>query len=75
MKMGKALAILGLLLIIVGLLPVLFAALGLTGFDAFIAYFYMLNIYEINLGGYWFSELMLGLIGLGFILLVVGALK
>ncbi len=74
-RMGKALAIFGLILIVVGLLPVIFSALSITGFEQYIAYFYMLNIYQIQLAGYLFSEIMLGLIGLGVILLIVGAIK
>ena len=68
--MGKGVAILGLLLIIVGILPILLPLIGLAQYAT---YFYMLGIYEIDLAGYLFSELMLILIGLGVVLLIVGA--
>ncbi len=68
--MGKGLAIFGLLLIIVGILPLLFPYIGL---DAFIQYFFILGLFEISLGGFLFSELMLILLGLGVVLLIVGA--
>jgi hypothetical protein len=69
--MGKGLAILGLLLIIVGILPII---LPMIGYGAYAAYFY-LGYYSLPLAGYDFSELMLILLGLGVILLIVGALK
>ncbi|MFW9960659.1 MAG: hypothetical protein ACFFDV_06560 [Candidatus Thorarchaeota archaeon] len=69
--MGKGLAILGLLLIIVGILPLI---LPMVGFAAYADYFY-LGIYTLPLAGYDFSELMLILLGLGVILLIVGAVK
>ncbi|TFG26521.1 hypothetical protein EU527_19650 [Candidatus Thorarchaeota archaeon] len=69
--MGKALALLGLLLMIVGILPLI---LPMIGFDAYAAYFF-LGIFSLDLAGYIFSELMLILIGVGFLLLVIGALK
>ena len=69
--MGKALAFLGFLLIIIGILPII---LPMVGFPQYATYFY-LNIYTLPLAGYQFSEVMLGLIGLGFILLIVGAIK
>ena len=68
--MGKGVAILGLLLIIVGILPII---LPLISLGQYVSYFYMLGIYSIDLGGYVFSELMLILIGLGVVLLIVGA--
>jgi hypothetical protein len=70
--MGKGLALFGLILIIVGILPII---LPMVGFAQYADYFYMLNIYSIELAGYVFSEIMLGLIGLGVILLLVGAMK
>ncbi len=73
--MGKGLAILGLILIIVGLLPVLSALLGLAILDQVTTYLFMLNLYSMNLGGYLFSETMLILIGLGAVLLIVGIIK
>lgn len=69
--MGKGLAILGLLLIIVGIIPLI---LPMIGYGAYAAYFY-LGYYTLPVAGYNLSELMLILIGLGFILLVIGALK
>ena len=71
--MGKGIALLGLILIIVGILPILLDMLALLPEIA--AYFYMLDIYSLTLGGYVFSELMLILLGLGVILLIVGAIK
>jgi hypothetical protein len=70
--MGKGLAIFGLILMIVGILPLF---LPMLGFPEIAAYFYMLGLYSIDLAGYLFSELMLILIGLGFILLIVGAMR
>jgi hypothetical protein len=72
--MGKGTALLGLILIIVGLLPVI---LGLAGglLPEIAAYFYMLGLFEIELIGYAFSEIMLILIGLGVVLLIVGAAR
>lgn len=69
--MSKGIAILGLLLIIAGFIPLI---LPLVGYGQYAAFFY-LGYYEINLAGYLFSEVMLALIGLGFILLIVGALR
>ncbi|TFG30305.1 hypothetical protein EU527_14720 [Candidatus Thorarchaeota archaeon] len=69
--MGKALAILGLLLIIVGILPLI---LPMVGFGEYAAYFF-LGMYTLPIAGYDFSELMLILMGVGFLLLVIGALK
>ncbi|MHA2065472.1 MAG: hypothetical protein ACXABY_13950, partial [Candidatus Thorarchaeota archaeon] len=72
--MGKGTALLGLILIIVGLLPVI---LGLAGglLPEISDIFYMLNLYSIELAGYLFSELMLILLGLGVVLLIVGAAR
>jgi len=69
--MGKALAILGLLLIIVGILPII---LPMVGFAQYAAYFY-LGYYSLMVGTYELSELMLILIGVGFLFLIIGALK
>jgi hypothetical protein len=73
--MGKGLVLLGLILIIVGFLPVIILALGIASLLEIAAYFYMLGLYTIILGGYPFSEIMLGLIGLGAILFLVGLFK
>ena len=72
--MGKGAAILGLILIIIGILPIILPMLGM-GLEQYTDYFYMLNIYSLDIGGYVFSELMLILIGLGVILLIVGAVR
>ena len=69
--MGKGLALFGLILIIVGILPLFMPMIGL---GQFVTYFYMLNIYTLDLAGYLFSELMLILLGLGVVLLLVGAM-
>lgn len=68
--MGKGLAIFGLLLIIVGVLPLI---LPMIGYGAYAAYFF-LGYYTLNVAGYLLSELMLILIGVGFLFLVIGAL-
>jgi len=75
--MGKGLAIFGLLLIIVGILPLIFPMIGL---DAYIAYFslgyYIPTIsYSIMLGEYVFTELMLVCLGLGVLFLIIGAIR
>ncbi|NHJ14085.1 MAG: hypothetical protein EAX95_10445 [Candidatus Thorarchaeota archaeon] len=71
--MGKGLALFGLILIIVGILPIIFNMLAIL--PEIVDYFYMLNIYTLTLGGFDFSEIMLILLGLGVILLIVGAIK
>lgn len=70
--MGKGLALFGLILIIIGILPLFGSMIGL---GTLVDYFYMLNIYTLSIAGYDFSELMLILLGLGVILLIVGAVK
>ena len=75
--MGKGLAIFGLLLIIVGILPIIFPMIGL---DAYVAYFslgyYIPSIsYSLMLAGYEFTELMLILMGVGVLFLLIGAFK
>lgn len=72
--MGKGAAILGLILIIIGLLPIILPMIGM-GLEQYATYFYMLDIYSLDIGGYVFSELMLILIGLGVVLLIVGAVR
>ncbi|MFW9789260.1 MAG: hypothetical protein ACFFE2_15710 [Candidatus Thorarchaeota archaeon] len=73
--MGKGLALLGLILIIVGLLPVILLLLNVS-LPAITDIFYMLGLIDpINLGGYMFSDIMLILIGLGVVLLIVGAVR
>ncbi len=68
--MGKGLAIFGLLLIIVGVLPLIMPMIGLT---AYVGYF-DLGFYSLIVAGYELTELMLILIGVGFLFLVIGAL-
>ena len=70
--MGKGLALFGLILIILGIFPIIEALLGI---DLITSYFYLIGIYSIELIGYQFSELMLILLGLGVVLLIVGAVK
>ena len=70
--MGKGLALFGLILIIVAILPLFMPMIGL---GQFVDYFFILGLYEIDLMGYVFSELMLILLGLGVILLIVGAVR
>lgn len=69
--MGKGIAILGLILLIIGILPLI---LPMIGFGHYAAFFY-LGIYTLPLAGFLFSELMLILIILGVILLIVGAVR
>jgi hypothetical protein len=70
--MSKALAIVGLILLIVGIIPII---LPYIGFGAYVAYFH-LGFYELVIPGlFTLSELMLILIILGVILLIVGAVK
>jgi hypothetical protein len=70
--MGKGLALFGLILIIIGILPLFMPMIGL---GQFVDYFFILGLYEIDLMGYLFSELMLILLGLGVVLLIVGAVR
>jgi hypothetical protein len=69
--MGKGLALFGLILIIVGILPLFMPMIGL---GTYVGYF-NLGFYSIMLAGYEFTELMLILIVLGVLLLIVGAVK
>ncbi|TFF91774.1 hypothetical protein EU545_02960 [Candidatus Thorarchaeota archaeon] len=73
--MGKGLAILGLLLIVVGLLPILATFLTAYVDLSMILVYFNQGIYSLELAGYVFTEVMLALIGLGVILLIVGAVK
>jgi hypothetical protein len=71
--MGKGLALFGLILIIVGILP-FFMPMIMLG--EYVQYFYMLGIFEFALTpDFVFSELMLILLGLGVVLLIVGAAR
>jgi hypothetical protein len=71
--MGKGLALLGLILIIVGILPILMPLIGFS-LGEFAAYFDF-NIYSLDLAGYIFTEVMLILVGLGVVMLIIGAVK
>ena len=71
--MGKGLALLGLILIIIGILPLFMPMIGL---GTFVDYFHMLNLFgPFMLAGYEFTDIMLILIGLGAVLLIVGAVR
>lgn len=75
MKVGKALALLGLILIIVGLLPIWATFLaGYVDLSAILVYFDQ-HIYSIALGSYTFTEVMLILTGLGVVLFLIGLVK
>ena len=67
--MRKGILILGLILLIVGFLPII---LQLIGFGMYAVYFY-LGFYTLWVAAFGFSELMLILIVLGVILIIVGA--
>ncbi|MFW9908224.1 MAG: hypothetical protein ACFFEF_06585 [Candidatus Thorarchaeota archaeon] len=73
--MGKGLAILGLIVIIVGLLPLWATFLASFVDLSMITVFFNQNIYSINLGGYLFTEVMLILLVLGVLMLIIGAVK
>ena len=71
--MGKGLALFGLILIIIGILPLFMPMIGL---GQFVEYFFILGFYELALTAeFVFSELMLILLGLGVVLLIVGAVR
>jgi hypothetical protein len=72
--MGKGMALLGLILIIVGLLPIIFQLIGFS-YPMITELFYMLGLYEIELVGYIFTDIMLILIVLGVLILIVGATR
>jgi len=70
--MNKILAILGIVLIVIGLWPVWIAYVDfLTTYTTLL----FLGVYQTELMGYIFSELMLGMLGLGVVLLIIGAIK
>ncbi|MHA1908809.1 MAG: hypothetical protein ACW98Y_16025 [Candidatus Thorarchaeota archaeon] len=74
--MGKGAAILGLILIIVGLLPILNTLILATYIDlSMILTYFDFGIYSLPLAGYVFTEVMLILVGLGVVLLLIGALR
>ncbi len=70
--MNKILALLGIILIVIGLWPVWIVYVDFLA--AYTAMLY-LGIYQLPLEGYIFSELMLGMLGIGVILLIIGAIK
>ena len=70
--MNKILALLGIILIIIGLWPVWIVYVDfLATYTALL----FLGVYEMPLMGYIFSELMLGMLGIGVVLLIIGAIK
>jgi hypothetical protein len=72
-KMGKGAALLGLILIIVGILPIL---MPMIGFDlGQFAAFFDLGLFSYPLAGYVFTEVMLICLGLGVILFLVGLVR
>ena len=69
---NKILALLGIILIIIGLWPVWIVYVDfLATYTALL----FLGVYQMPLMGYIFSELMLGMLGIGVVLLVIGAIK
>ena len=76
LSMGKSMVSLGLLLIIVGLLPIwiTFVSVYIAAYVdlAMILAYFNQGIFSIELVGYTFTEVMLGLTGLGAILFLMG---
>ena len=70
--MNKMLAILGIVLILIGLWPVWIVYVEFLATYTALLY---LGIYQQGLMGYIFSELMLGSLVIGVILLIFGAIK
>ncbi len=70
--MNKILALLGIILIIIGLWPVWIAYVDFLATYTHLLY---LGMYQLQLEGYIFTELMLGMLGFGVILLIIGAIK
>ncbi|MHA2424708.1 MAG: hypothetical protein ACXAEF_07960 [Candidatus Thorarchaeota archaeon] len=74
--MGKGSAILGLILIILGLLPILNTMFLATLVDlSMILTYFNLGIYSLDLAGYLFTEVMLILLIGGIIVLIAGAMS
>ncbi len=70
--MNKILALLGIILILIGLWPVWIVYVDfLATYGAML----WLGLYQLTLMGYLFSELMLVMLGLGVILLIIGIIK
>jgi len=73
--MGKLLALLGLILIIVGLFPIWATFLaGYVDLTTILSYFNQ-HIYSVTVGSYTFTEVMLILTGLGVVLFLIGLVK
>ncbi|MFW9888217.1 MAG: hypothetical protein ACFFER_08550 [Candidatus Thorarchaeota archaeon] len=73
--MGKGMALLGLILIIIGLLPVIFDLVGFS-YPMITDLFNMLGpAFSIELGMYVFTDIMLILIILGVLILIIGATR
>ncbi len=70
--MNKMLAILGIVLIAVGLWPVWIVYVD---FLATYGVMLWLGLFHLSLMGYIFSELMLVMLSFGVILLIIGAIK
>lgn len=74
--MGKGAALLGLILIILGLLPILNTMFLAAYIDlSMILTYFDLGIYSLALAGYVFTEVMLILTVLGVLLLIIGAVR
>lgn len=76
-RMGKGLVIFGLILIIIGILPIILNAFSLSEYAMYISIsHYIPSIdYTWTILGQTFNELMVILIGLGVLLLIIGAVK
>jgi len=70
--MNKILVLLGIILIVIGLWPVWITYVDFLATYTALLY---LGVYQIELMGYIFTELMLGMLGLGVVLLIIGAIK
>ncbi|MDF1539786.1 MAG: hypothetical protein P1Q69_12870 [Candidatus Thorarchaeota archaeon] len=68
--MGKALSLLGLIMMILEILPLILPLLGSTLGASF-----YLGLYTLPILGYDFSELILILLIVGFLVLLVGAFR
>ena len=74
--MGKGAALLGLILIILGVLPILNTMFLAAYIDlSMILAYFDFGIYSLPLAGFVFTEVMLILLGLGVVLLLVGAMS
>jgi len=70
--MNKILALLGIILIIIGLWPVWIVYVDFLATFTPMLY---LGMYQLTLMDYIFTALMLVMLGLGVILLIIGAIK